>query len=1416
MTRLIVFLGVCEGGYFCRCNFHDYTMTKEEAEIILKVNDQASRDKFDQLEAKAKQLRQRFDECFKKGDTRGLMEVNKELQKVNNEMNRVRTNAANIRAAMVDLNQATPRELQRTIKMINDELNSGRVKRGSEEWDHYIAKLKETQAELRKVRNEMDGIEDGEGFLEKIKNGINDWGASAAAATAAFAGVIMSGKAAVQAYSELEAEQKNVIKFTGMTADEVARLNDEFDRMNTRTSKIQLNQLAQEAGRLGKSSVEDVMGFVKAADKINVALDDLGQGATLTLSKLTGIFGDETIYGTEQSLLKVGSVINELSQNCSAAAPYLAEFSSRLGGIAAQSNMTISQIMAFGAVLDTQNLQVEASATAVGQLITKIYKAPAEMAKAAGLDVKKFSDMVKTDMNGALVMLFEHLKQFGGMEQLASVFDEMGTDGARAIPVLAALAGHIDELKSQQAEANKAFREGTSVTKEFEVQNNTVEAGLEKSRKGFQQAAVALGEELLPVMSHCISGSSMLMRTLLVLVQFFIKYRTQIVMLAAGVAAYTIAIKANTIATAANAAAHKAWALGASTIKAAYKLCAAAVYLLTGNVTKAKLAWQAFNLAIKASPLGLAVSVITMAVTALGTWIYKNNQAAKEERRLAQERKKAALEWRKSLTDTSAIEEQLSAKELARLKQLYTAATNVHASQKKRISAAKELQATYPNTFSGLKTEEILAGKASAAYLALAKNIREVAKAQAARQKMQENFELQITLELENDSLADDIDEKEKQLDALHKRIRGLQSAAAGSTKKARELKAAREAELLLLNELEQLDMRRAENIDKANEAQKVNNKLMKIAESTVKAIEESKTGEDKPDITLPETDAQRKEREKKEREAAKKARESLKKELDERKSLYLQEDAQLQVQYYTGLIDYKEFTDKRKDLERQYVADVVKIHEDHNRLDVVAYGKALQEKADLETKTLDEKKKKERTSSLTEIEKDHSASKRSIEEDYYNPSSEVYQNKKVLDQRLLEEELLYLTLKKSLYEEDSKEYIELQKRTEERVADDRLSKQRETAEALMAFEQEYRKGSGSRREQMELAVLDSLHDQGLISEKEYQKAVADIKDRYRNEDREKAMTVQSEYADMLLNLTDSFSKFFNDLGDEGSDFWGNLSKAATAAFTVMSAILSQYSAYASAARDAEVSKIEQRYEREIKAAGKNKKKTEKLEKQKEAEIAKVKKKHNDKAMKIEIAQAVASTALAAINAYASGSKDNVWLGPIAAAMATAAGMEQIATIKKQHEAQAAGYYDGGFTTRDPDHRKVVGEVHANEFVANHQAVANPALAPVLRLIDHAQRTNTVGSLSTTDVSRALGQSPGVGPGGDNRAAADPEDYLNALALMTSVASSTHASIDRLNSNLESGIIADVIMDGERGLHKKLERYNKLLDNPKK
>ena len=267
-----------------------------------------------------------------------------------------------------------------------------------------------------------------------------------------------------------------------------------------------------------------------------------------------------------------------------------------------------------------------------------------------------------------------------------------------------------------------------------------------------------------------------------------------------------------------------------------------------------------------------------------------------------------------------------------------------------------------------------------------------------------------------------------------------------------------------------------------------------------------------------------------------------------------------------------------------------------------------------------------------------------------------------------------------------------------------------------------------------------------------------------------------------------------------------------------MATALSQYSAYADAERDLELAQVEHRYDAEIEKAGKNTKKKEALEKEKEAKIAAVKKKYNERAMKIEIAQAVAQTAMGAIAAYASAAAIPAvgWImAPIAAALAVAAGAIQIATIKKQHQAEAIGYYEGGYTGKALDNHKEVGVVHANEFVANHKAVANPRLRPLFNLLDSAQRNNTVGSLTAQDVSNALGQGRGVTARAEVTNTAN-EQVGTGLALVAGVMTSAGNAIERLNKRIDDGIETVMIMDGERGFAKKYEHYQKLSNSPKR
>jgi archaellum component FlaC len=383
----------------------------ETANIKLTANGSQAKKTIKELEADIVSATKKLENLRNsKADAKTIENQKKEIKNLTRMYQNSISSLEGVKHALQNLDTATPLQLTKAIKTLNRELKDTHV--GTQEWEEQVAKLKMLKARLAEVN---ESFVPKPSILHRVSDFVNKWQTLIVGAFAGAGSVVNVFRNSVDAYASMDQEMASVRKFTGQTAEEVAAMNDEFKKMDTRTPREELNKLAQEAGRLGKTSTEDVMGFVRAADKINVALDDLGDGATLTLSKLTGVFGIEEKYGTEKALLKTGSIINELSQNCSASAPYLAEFASRLGGVASQAGLTIQQIMGFGAVLDSSNQAVEASATALSQVMVRIYQDPAKYAKVAGLDVSKFAAKVKTDMNGALLELLETLNKAGGI-----------------------------------------------------------------------------------------------------------------------------------------------------------------------------------------------------------------------------------------------------------------------------------------------------------------------------------------------------------------------------------------------------------------------------------------------------------------------------------------------------------------------------------------------------------------------------------------------------------------------------------------------------------------------------------------------------------------------------------------------------------------------------------------------------------------------------------------------------------------------------------------------------------------------------------------------------------------------------------------------------------------------------------------
>ncbi|MDR1122058.1 MAG: phage tail tape measure protein, partial [Dysgonamonadaceae bacterium] len=213
-------------------------------------------------------------------------------------------------------------------------------------------------------------------------------------------------------------------------------------------------------------------------------------------------------------------------------------------------------------------------------------------------------------------------------------------------------------------------------------------------------------------------------------------------------------------------------------------------------------------------------------------------------------------------------------------------------------------------------------------------------------------------------------------------------------------------------------------------------------------------------------------------------------------------------------------------------------------------------------------------------------------------------------------------------------------------------------------------------------------------------------------------------------------------------------------------------------------------------------------------EANKIKAEYQEKSFKIQKAQALASTAMAAINAYSSAASVpmiGTVLAPIAAAAAIAAGMIQVATIEKQADAAREGYHTGGFT-KSGRWDEPQGVVHSDEFVANRFATANSTLRPVFDLVDYAQRNDTLSSLTKDDIARALripvyyaGGYAGTENKTSSSAAPQSADLSGIYGIMD-------ALFEKLDNTLGNIRVINTVA-GKEGMKEAFDRYDLIIKN---
>ena len=349
---------------------------------------------------------------------------------------------------------------------------------GTDEYKRKLKELKSTEGVLQKHRNDVRGMNSAWG---KVKQEVKAFGVAALAILGGQQ-LLMGIDNLIQRNAKLDDSFADVMKTTGMTKKAVKDLYRDLGSIYTRTARTELLELAKEAGKLGITGHKNIMDFVEAADKINVALgEDLGEGAIISLGKLNQQFKVTEAEGYKDGLLKTGSAINELGAKSSANEGYLVEFTKRMAGASAQARISIADTLGYASALDNLGLNAEMASTALSQTIIDMYTDASTYAQIAGKSTEEFTQILNEDANAAFQLFLTGLQGNNeGMSVMAQKFEELGIGGARQVSVLASLAGNMELLTEQQRIANQAFAEGTSLTNEFGLKNESLMAKVER------------------------------------------------------------------------------------------------------------------------------------------------------------------------------------------------------------------------------------------------------------------------------------------------------------------------------------------------------------------------------------------------------------------------------------------------------------------------------------------------------------------------------------------------------------------------------------------------------------------------------------------------------------------------------------------------------------------------------------------------------------------------------------------------------------------------------------------------------------------------------------------------------------------------------------------------------------------------
>lgn len=907
-----------------------------------------------------------------------------------------------------------------------------------------------------------------------------------------------------------------------------------------------------------------------------------------------------------------------------------------------------------------------------------------------------------------------------------SIVTGLGRKSPLILDNLGISAAEISEKTKETGDFMKAVAEivDTQLAEAGETYISAADRAAQKTVE-LQNAQKALGDEILPLKEQWDDSYADMQLNTISLISWCVKHQGVVKTLGILLTAFTVvaiatsnAIKTNIVVTKGAAAAQQAWNVICATGTGLMKLLQAGFYLLTGRVTLAKNAWTAMNVTMKASVFGLIAAGV--ALLAMKLWDMKK---AADASTLAQ----------KALNNIRAEAQKQVVEEKLKLENLVKVAKDEKLSMDERYKAVDALNKIVPqyNATIDKTTKKFRASdKALKAYI---NNLVKLYEVQGAKKQIQ--------------SLAEQRAELEVKLAGAKKNLSGAKSAQGVSYTTSWGAVGNTQSDAVghfqsqvnsISNSIKQLDAQ----INAITGAFGKGIMTQTVKESSEPEVPDSgiggggggkggggHTGTVNTTTTQPDPDDI----------ASKRFSENRQADIDAANQDYQQDVNNWEMALAQKKVSQEKYDLAMQALKTQHTANILAIETSYSEQSQnigIADGakkKALQDK---------------QQANLRAAEQAHFEQQVAVEQAYQDALA------KVMEQGEAQQELT-LEQQRDQKLEVLKGYYQAALNMAKQNGEDTTQLEKAYKDIRAQIQKEYITKQKEQLDEQDEKKKQARQALGFDQQSEYDRQLQQLKQALDNQ-----YITQQEYEQRVQQLKkESFAK--------QAEYYTNL-----------------FSNAVTSLQNAEMANVDAKYDAEIKAAEGNTALQEKLEKKKANEKLKIQKKYADVNFAMQVAQIISNTAVSIMKAYSE-------LGPIAGSVAAAlmgvTGAAQLAVANAERQKVkrmtlngsasgtssagsrvASGRESGGRidVEREQDGKHfnaeyapgkrgyvdhptvIVGEGprgRSKEWVASNAALENPTIAPLINLMDAAQRA---GQIRTFDMSKYLMAMQGRALGG--------------------------------------------------------------------